>query len=163
MAWSSPFENWTFQDWTDWRMGGVWTRGARCRILNTRAIGVQGGMSIAGVGSEIRNSRVEGFSDDGMRINASDCGIYDSWISDRVKINEGVTALRIRSAPVESPSTDTGARAKYPQEYDVFEERDGYGRIGAGRWIALEYTQKLGEPSDAEKLAILWDWYKEQI
>lgn len=85
---SDAFENWTFQDWTDWRMGGVWTRGARCRILNTRAIGVQGGMSIAGVGSEIRNSRVEGFSDDGMRINASDCGIYDSWISDRVKINE---------------------------------------------------------------------------
>jgi hypothetical protein len=84
----------------------------------------------------------------------------------RVKINEGVTALRIRSAPVESPSTDTGARAKYPQEYDIYEERDGYGRIGAGRWIALEYTQKLGtatEPSDAEKLAILWDWYKEQI
>jgi len=82
----------------------------------------------------------------------------------RVKINEGVTALRIRSAPVESPSTDTGARAKYPQEYDIYEERDGYGRIGAGRWIALDYTQKLGtatEPSDAEKLAILWAEYKE--
>lgn len=66
----------------------------------------------------------------------------------------------------------SGAGSNYPVveryasgEYDVFEERDGYGRIGAGRWIALEYTQKLGtatEPSDAEKLQILWDWYKEQ-
>jgi len=73
----------------------------------------------------------------------------------RVKINEGVTALRIRSAPVESPSTDTGARAKYPQEYDVFEERDGYGRIGAGRWIALEYTQKLGTLTLEERVTAL--------
>ena len=29
-------------------------------------------------------------------------------------------------------------------EYDVFEERDGYGRIGAGRWIALAYTERIG-------------------
>ena len=52
-------------------------------------------------------------------------------------------------------------------EYDVFEEKNGYGRIGKDRWIALAYTEKVsntgvptGEPSDAEKLRILWDWYK---
>ena len=64
-----------------------------------------------------------------------------------------------------------GAGASYPVvyryatgEYEVYEEKNGYGRIGAGRWIALDYTQKLGtatEPSDAEKLAILWAEYKE--
>jgi hypothetical protein len=28
-------------------------------------------------------------------------------------------------------------------EYDVFEERNGYGRIGAGRWISLAYTERI--------------------
>lgn len=85
----------------------------------------------------------------------------------RVKViipNASTTdSLIIRSEPKAVKRTDTGKRAKYPQEYDVFEERDGYGRIGAGRWIALEYTQKLGELSDAEKLAILWDKYMEDM
>lgn len=85
---SDTFENWTAQDWLDWRMGAIWTRGARCKVLNTRAIGVQNGFSLGGDGSEMRNSRVEGFSDDAMRITASDSGSYGCFVSDRVKINE---------------------------------------------------------------------------
>lgn len=44
-----------------------------------------------------------------------------------------------------------GAGSSYPVvqryasgEYDVYEEKNGYGRIGAGRWIALQYTEKVG-------------------
>ena len=85
---SDTFENWTAQDWLDWRMGAIWTRGARCKVLNTRAIGVQNGFSLGGDGSEMRNSRVEGFSDDALRITASDSGSYGCFVSDRVKINE---------------------------------------------------------------------------
>ena len=56
----------------------------------------------------------------------------------------------------------SGAGASYPVvkryasgEYDVFEERDGYGRIGVGRWIALEYTQKLGVLTLEERVTAL--------
>jgi len=56
----------------------------------------------------------------------------------------------------------SGAGRNYPVvyryasgEYNVFEERDGYGRIGAGRWIALEYTQKLGALTLEERVTAL--------
>jgi hypothetical protein len=81
-----------------------------------------------------------------------------------VKVKAGVTSLVIRSAPIVSSSTDTGKRAKYPEEYTVYEEKNGYGRIGAGRWISLTYVDRIGtsgEPTDVEKLRILWDWYEE--
>jgi len=42
-------------------------------------------------------------------------------------------------------------------EYDVFEERDGYGRIGAGRWISIEYTQKVGALTLEERVTALED------
>jgi len=45
----------------------------------------------------------------------------------------------------------SGAGASYPVvkryasgEYDVYEEQNGYGRIGDGRWIALKYTERIG-------------------
>lgn len=72
----------------------------------------------------------------------------------------------------------SGAGTNYPVvhryasgTYEVYEEKNGYGRIGAGRWISLNpaYVEKVtptsedgNEPTDAEKLAILWDWYKGQ-
>lgn len=95
----------------------------------------------------------------------------------RVKVT--VTDLVIRSGPGKAYS----AVYKYASgEYDVFEEKWNatdqllFGRIGAGSWIALKYTERIPspvepepepepepvEPADAEKLAILWDWYKEQ-
>ena len=49
----------------------------------------------------------------------------------------------IRSAPIITASTDTGKKAKYPEEYDIFEEKNGYGRIGASRWISLAYTKRI--------------------
>ena len=56
----------------------------------------------------------------------------------------------------------SGAGASYPVvkryasgEYDVYEEKNGYGRIGAGRWIALEYTQKLGALTLEERVTAL--------
>lgn len=85
---SEAYDTWTAQDWLDWRMGAIWTRGARCKVLNTRAVGVQQGFSLGGANSEMRNSRVEGFSDDALRITASDCGSYGCFVSDRVKIND---------------------------------------------------------------------------
>lgn len=55
----------------------------------------------------------------------------------------------------------SGAGSSYPVvhryasgEYDVFEERDGYGRIGAGRWIALSYTERVGASLE-ERVAAL--------
>jgi GH25 family lysozyme M1 (1,4-beta-N-acetylmuramidase) len=62
----------------------------------------------------------------------------------RVRVRSGVTSLIIRTAPIVSSTNDTGLRAKYPEEYNVFEEKNTYGRIGAGRWIALAYTEKVG-------------------
>jgi murein DD-endopeptidase MepM/ murein hydrolase activator NlpD len=56
----------------------------------------------------------------------------------------------------------SGAGRNYPVvyryasgEYDIFEEKNGYGRIGAGRWIALEYTQKLGTLTLEERVTAL--------
>lgn len=80
------------------------------------------------------------------------------------KVKVKITNLLIR----------TGAGKSYPAiggyasgEYRVYEEKNGYGRIGAGRWISFDpaYVEKVvdGEPTDAEKLAILWQWYKEQV
>ena len=37
----------------------------------------------------------------------------------------------------------------------MYEEKNGYGRIGAGRWIALEYTQKLGALTLEERVTAL--------
>lgn len=55
-------------------------------------------------------------------------------------------------------------RADFPAEYDIYQEKNGYGRISQtlSEWISLnpEYVQKLStvsdELSDAEKLARLW-------
>jgi hypothetical protein len=78
----------------------------------------------------------------------------------RVKVT--VPDLLIRSAPKENASV---VKRYASGEYDVFEEVQStkylFGRIGEGRWIALEYTEKVGELTDAEKLAILWEAYKE--
>jgi len=58
----------------------------------------------------------------------------------------------------------SGAGASYPVvkryasgEYDVYEEQNGYGRIGDGRWIALEYTEKVGELTLEERVTALED------
>jgi len=55
-----------------------------------------------------------------------------------------------------------GAGASYPVvyryatgEHEVYEEKNGYGRIGAGKWIALEYTQKLGTLTLEERVTAL--------
>ena len=55
-----------------------------------------------------------------------------------------------------------GAGASYPVvyryatgEYEVYEEKNGYGRIGAGRWVALDYTQKLGTLTLEERVTAL--------
>lgn len=81
----------------------------------------------------------------------------------RVRVRDGITKLVVRSAPVVSSNTVLNGYAS--GEYDVFEEKNGYGRIGVNRWISMNpaYVQKLitGEPADAEKLALVWAWYKE--
>jgi len=57
-------------------------------------------------------------------------------------------------------------------EYAVLEERSGYGRVGAGRWISLDarYVERIASaptPEDGveltmgEKVDILWGWYEE--
>jgi len=61
----------------------------------------------------------------------------------RVRVRDGVTSLIIRSEPLQVSRTDTGKRAKAPEEYNVFEEQNGYGRIGVARWIALSFTQRI--------------------
>jgi len=55
-----------------------------------------------------------------------------------------------------------GAGSSYPVvkryasgEYDIYEEKNGYGRIGVGRWIALEYTQKVGALTLEERVTAL--------
>jgi len=55
-----------------------------------------------------------------------------------------------------------GAGSSYPVvkryasgEYDIYEEKNGYGRIGVGRWIALEYTERLGALTLEERVAAL--------
>ncbi len=83
----------------------------------------------------------------------------------RIKVKAGINDLVIRGAPNEN------AKIVYKYAngvYDVFEEVQStkylYGRIGAGRWIALDYTERVTptsedepvEPSDAEKLRRLW-------
>lgn len=74
-----------------------------------------------------------------------------------------ITNLLIRSGPANTYST-YGVYAK--GIYDVYEEKNGYYKIGSDRWISADpkYTQKLvqtTEPTDSEKLEILYAWYKE--
>lgn len=61
----------------------------------------------------------------------------------RVRVT--VPDLLIRSAPNESASV---VKRYASGEYDVFEEVQSvkylFGRIGAGRWIALKYTERVG-------------------
>ena len=83
-----------------------------------------------------------------------------------VKVKNGVDSLIIRSSPFKSSATDTKLRTKYPEEHQVFEEANGYFRIGFSRWISTEFVDKL-QPilslSDSEKLDILWKWYDTNI
>lgn len=55
-------------------------------------------------------------------------------------------------------------------EYNVYEEKNGYGRVGINKWLSLSYTVKVGvveplpEPeqfTDADKLRMLWEAHKE--
>lgn len=102
----------------------------------------------------------------------------------RIALKEGITSLIIRTEPIQEKKFDTTKRAKYPEQYDIFDEQNGYGQINSGNWISLdsEYVTVIGpsledrvtalelrvselgdlvEPTDIEKLAILWAWYKE--
>lgn len=56
----------------------------------------------------------------------------------RVKIDN----LLIRTGPGKEYARVPGYASG---EYDVFEERNGYGRVFINRWIALEYTERVGE------------------
>lgn len=87
----------------------------------------------------------------------------------QIKVRDNITKLLIRSTPeVNSFNVLPGYASG---KYSVFEEKNGYGRIGINRWISINdmYVEKVtsipedGEipsPSDVEKLSILWNWYK---
>jgi GH25 family lysozyme M1 (1,4-beta-N-acetylmuramidase) len=69
--------------------------------------------------------------------------------------------LSVRSGP--AASFPFLRRANFPGEYNIYEEKDGYGRISetGSEWISLstQYVQRLSSKSilsDAEKLARLW-------
>lgn len=80
--------NWTFQDWTDWRMGALWSEAPRVTVTGCRAIGVQMGYMMTGRENHILNSVVYGFSDDGARLCEDNSSAIGNIITDRVKINE---------------------------------------------------------------------------
>lgn len=80
----------------------------------------------------------------------------------RVKVL--IPDLRIRA----DADKDSAVVYRYATgEYEVYEEKNGYGRIGVGRWISLDpdYVKKLVtnpvEVTDSEKLQKLWAWYVE--
>ena len=87
-----------------------------------------------------------------------------------VRINPGITKLIIRSTP-----STSGSKLGYATElgtYPIYKVSNGYGKISTGKWISLNtaYVTKVtptaedgAELTDAEKLAILWQWYKEQV
>ena len=84
------------------------------------------------------------------------------------KVRVKITNLLIRTGPGKTYPAVGGYASGV---YEIFEEQNGYGRIAASRWISLNpaYVEKVqptpedgNEPTDAEKLAILWDWYKGQ-
>ena len=79
--------NWTFQDWTDWRMGALWSEAPRVTVTGCRAIGVQMGYMMAGKENHILNSVVYGFSDDGARLNDDNSSAVGNTITDRIMIN----------------------------------------------------------------------------
>lgn len=79
--------NWTFQDWTDWRMGALWSEAPRVTVTGCRAIGVQMGYMMTGRENHILNSVVYGFSDDGARLCEDNSSAIGNIITDRVMIN----------------------------------------------------------------------------
>jgi hypothetical protein len=87
----------------------------------------------------------------------------------KVNINPGITQLIIRSEPIKTDEYKTGQYAKYPETYLVYEERNGYGKIGVSKWISLssEYVTKVPlvptQLSDSEKLAMIWEWFENNV
>ena len=79
--------NWTFHDWTDWRMGALWSEAPRVTVTGCRAIGVQMGYMMAGKENQILNSVVYGFSDDGARLCEDNSSAIGNIITDRVMIS----------------------------------------------------------------------------
>ena len=81
------------------------------------------------------------------------------------RINILINNLNVRSGP--GTLYPRLRRADFPGEYDIFEEKNGFGRISntKSEWVSLntQYVQRLtstksapAELSDAEKLARLW-------
>lgn len=71
-----------------------------------------------------------------------------------------VANLYQRSTP-EILSTNIVGKCVYNQVYSVYEEKNGFYRIGLGKWASSkpEFMQKVlptTEPSDSEKLKRLW-------
>ncbi len=84
---SDDWVNWAAQDWIDWRMGAIWSRGQRVTARNCRAVGVQMGYMLSGRENHILGNTVFGFSDDGARLNDDNSSAVGNTITDRIMIN----------------------------------------------------------------------------
>jgi len=81
-----------------------------------------------------------------------------------------ISNLLIRNTPVKDTTRkNVVGTAVMNKVYPIYEEKDGYGRIGTARWIALDSSlvSKIGvpvepaEPAEAEKLQKLWEAHPE--
>lgn len=75
--------------------------------------------------------------------------------------------LIIRSSPYIADETDTGLRLLSGDIRQVTETQGDWYRIAEG-WVSSLYMARItepveppDEPTDAEKVQVLWDWYKE--
>lgn len=72
--------------------------------------------------------------------------------------------LLIRKTP-EKTLTNVVGKCVLNRVYDVFEEKNGYYRIGTAQWASADpaYMQKIdpNTPTDHDILMKLWAWYKE--
>ena len=80
------------------------------------------------------------------------------------KVKVIVGALNVRNGP--GVGYNAVGLVYEGNELAVYEEKDGWLRIGAGRWISGsdKYVLKLGGEvpmTDKEKLDTLWAWYEE--
>ena len=83
------YNDWSLQEWLDWRMGGVLLEGPDSHILHNSGIGLEMAIGIGGPRSSMVGNEVMGVGGDFFRVTADDCAVIGNKCGDMYYLKDG--------------------------------------------------------------------------
>jgi len=83
------YNDWSLQEWLDWRMGGVLLDGPDSHILDNIGAGLEMAIGIGGPRSSMIGNEVMGVGGDFFRVTADDCAVIGNKCGDLYYLKDG--------------------------------------------------------------------------